>query len=70
MTTGRITSGTMGAAGRTLEGDDLHRRSDPQLFGLARKSVRCAVIVDVVALHGKLPWIPWISKERSVTVHS
>jgi hypothetical protein len=39
----------------TLKGDNLERRSDPRLLRLARNLVRCAVIVGVVALHGKLP---------------
>jgi hypothetical protein len=39
----------------TLKGNDLQRRSDPRLFRLACNSVRYAVILNVVALHGKLP---------------
>ncbi len=70
MSAGPIELGRMRTTLGALEGDYLQRRSDPRLFGLARKVVRCAVIVDVVALHEKLPWIPWISKERSVILHS
>ena len=39
----------------TLKGNDLQRRSDPRLFRLACNLVRYAVILNVVALHGKLP---------------
>lgn len=42
---------TLGA----LKGNDLQRRSDPRLFRLADNMVRYAVILNVVALHGKLP---------------
>jgi hypothetical protein len=58
MTAGPIGLGRMRTTLSTLQGDYFERRSDPRLFGLAHKLVRCAVIVDVVALHGKLPWIP------------
>jgi hypothetical protein len=47
----RFMSTTLG----TLKGNDLQRRSDPRLFRLAYNLVRYAVIVNVVALHGKLP---------------
>jgi len=39
----------------TLKGDYLQRRSDPRLLGLSIKLASCAVILYVVAVHGKLP---------------
>lgn len=47
----RRMSTTLGA----LQGNDLQRRGDPRLLRPARNLVRCAVILNVVALHGKLP---------------
>ena len=48
---GRRMMTTLGA----LKGNDLQRRSDPRLLRLACNLVRYAVILNVVALHGKLP---------------
>jgi hypothetical protein len=39
----------------TLKGNDLQRRSNPRLFRLACNPVRNTVILNVVALHEKLP---------------
>jgi hypothetical protein len=44
-----------GPALGTLKGDYLQRRSDPRPFSLSVNLGSCAVILYVVAVHGKLP---------------
>jgi hypothetical protein len=55
LATAAVFTRQMRTAFRALEGNHLQRRCDPRLFGLPINPVSVAVILYVVAVHGKLP---------------